>query len=227
MRAPLMRIYQVVVSAVVLGTLAPIALHHQVHGGFNVHQMGLSFFLWLNTIIAFWEICLFLRIDRIESDYARFKVQYAGRPLDRVKDFFLAKVTLGGIVSPTTWSEIWSSYALFDDSYADRKSFGFWIDVGNGFSTLLISLLYLYGMTFHILPPQVLGLIGLLACYQMGYGALIYFFSFFFNKRHHGHTLGNLAIFVGLSNGIWIFFPIWAIWAAIQLITTESYAVFM
>ena len=104
-----MRIYQVVVSAVVLGTVAPVLLHHQVHGVWNVHQMGLAFFLWLNTIIALWEICLFLRIDRIEADYTRFKAQYVGRPLDRVKDFFLTKITFAQIFSPTTWSEIWSS----------------------------------------------------------------------------------------------------------------------
>jgi hypothetical protein len=221
-----MRIYQVVVLAVVLGTLLPVWLHHEVHGVWNVHQMGLAFFLWLNTIIAFWEICLWLRIDRIEADYARFVTQYAGRPLDRVIDFFGKKITVGQIVSPTTWSEIWSSYALFDPSYADRKSFGFWIDVGNGFSTSLVSLLYLYGATYEVLPARVLGILGLLACYQMFYGTVIYFSSFVANERHRGHTPGNLAIFVGLSNGIWIVFPGWAMWAAYQLIESNTYEVF-
>jgi hypothetical protein len=221
-----MRIYQVVVLAVVLGTLLPVWLHHEVHGVWNVHQMGLAFFLWLNTIIALWEICLWLRIDRIEADYARFATQYAGRPLDRVIDFFTTKITIAQIVSPTTWSEIWSSYALFDPSYADRKSFGFWIDVGNGFSTSVVSLLYLYGVTYEVLPARVLGIIGLLACYQMFYGTVIYFSSFVANKRHHGHTAGNLAIFVGLSNGIWIVFPGWAMWAAYQLIESNRYDLF-
>ncbi|MBN8611191.1 MAG: hypothetical protein J0L92_11430 [Deltaproteobacteria bacterium] len=221
-----MRIYQVVVLAVVLGTLLPVWLHHEVHGVWNVHQMGLAFFLWLNTIIALWEICLWLRIDRIEADYARFVTQYAGRPLDRVIDFFNKKITLGQIVAPTTWSEIWSSYALFDPSYADRKSFGFWIDVGNGFSTSLVSLLYLYGATYEVLPARVLGIVGLLACYQMLYGTVIYFSSFVANGRHRGHTAGNLAIFVGLSNGIWIVFPGWAMWAAYQLIESNTYDVF-
>jgi hypothetical protein len=55
---------------------------------------------------------------------------------------------------------------------------------------------------------------------------VIYFSSFVANRRHEGHTLGNLAVFVGLSNGIWIFFPGWAIWAAIQLIDSNSYALF-
>lgn len=219
-----MRIYQVVVLAVVLGTAAPIVLHVREHGGFNPHQAGLAFFLWLNAIIAFWEICLFFRIDHIEEQYARFKTDYAGRELDRVKDYFDSKVSLGALFSLTTWAEIWSSYALFDESYADRKSYGFFIDVGNGFTTLLPSLLCAYGMTFHLLPARVFGILLILLCYQMWYGTLVYFGSFLKNRRYRGHSLGNLALFVGLSNGIWFTFPLWGIWAAVRLIYDDSYA---
>ena len=222
-----MRVYQVVVLAVVVGTLAPIALHHQVHGVFNVHQMALAFFLWLNTIIALWEICLFLRIDRIEQDFARFEKDYVGRPLARVWDFFLKKLSFGESFSPTTWSEIWSTYALFDQAYADRKSFGFWIDTGNGFTTVLTSCAVLYGLTYQPVDARTLGLVMLIACYQMGYGAVVYFASYVFNKRYAGHTMRDLAIFVGLSNGIWIVFPAWGIWAAIRMIETNSYALFV
>jgi hypothetical protein len=222
-----MRIYQVVFFAVVAGTALPIALHHAVHGVVSPHQIGIAFFLWLNTIIALWEICLFLRIDLIEKQYERFRREYAGRELDRVKDFFGARVALSKVLSPSTWAEIWSSYALFDESYANRKSFGFFIDVGNGFSSLVPSLLFLYGMTFHALPARVLGIIGLLICYQMWYGTIVYFSSYVMNKRYVGHTKGNVAIFVGLSNGIWLTFPIWAMWAAIRMIDESSYAVFV
>lgn len=221
-----MRIYQVVVAAVVVGTLAPIALHVQTHGAMNVHQAGLAFFLWLNAIIAAWEICLFLRIDLIESQYARFKTEYAGRELDRVKDFFSSKVSIAGVLSPSTWAEIWSSYAVFDESYANRKSFGFFIDVGNGFSTLIPTLLVLYGMTFELMPARILGFVALLICYQMWYGTVVYLGSFILNKRYRGHSPLNIALFVGLSNGIWLFFPLWGMWAAVELIVSESYGVF-
>lgn len=222
-----MRVYQVVVLAVVVGTLVPIGLHHQVHGVFRASQIALAFFLWLNFIIALWEICLFARIDRIEADHARFEEEYAGRPLARVSDFFLTKLSLARIFSPTTWSEIWSSYALFDPAYADRRSFGFWIDTGNGFTTSIVSLVCLYGMTFHVLPARAFGLVLLIACYQMGYGAVIYFWSYVFNRRYVGHTLLHVAIFVGLSNGIWIVFPLWGIWAALHAIYSDTYAVFL
>lgn len=222
-----MRIYQVVILAVVAGVALPVGLHHAIHGVVSPHQIAIAFFLWLNTIIALWEICLFLRIDLIEKQYAQFRVDYAGRELDRVKDFFGARVPLSKVLSPSTWAEIWSSYALFDESYANRKSFGFFIDVGNGFSTLVPSMLFLYGMTFHVLPPRALGIVGLLACYQMWYGTIVYFGSYVMNKRYAGHAPSNVAIFVGLSNGIWFTFPIWAMWAAIRMIDEASYAVFV
>jgi hypothetical protein len=221
-----MRVYQIVLVALLVGTGVPIALHDQAHGGFDLDQMGLAFFLWLNAIIALWEIALFFRIDLIEAQYARFRVEYKGRELDRVKDFFGTKVPAGKIFSPTTWAEVWSSYALFDESYANRRSFGFFIDVGNGFSTLVPTLLCLYGMTYPILPARVLGIVLLILNYQMWYGTLVYFSSYVFNRRYAGHSPGNVALFVGLSNGLWFTFPLWAMYAAIVLIYTDSYAVF-
>ncbi len=193
----------------------------------NPHQIGLVFFLWLNAIIAFWEICLFLRIDLIEEEFADFRERYRGRELDRVIDYFGSEVSASKVFSPTTWSQIWSSYAIFDDSYANRKSFGFFIDVGNGFSTMLPTLLFLYGMTYHVLPARLLGIVGLLICYQMWYGTVVYFGSYVFNKRYVGHSPRNVAIFVGVSNGLWFTFPLWGIWAALQMIYTDSYAVFL
>ncbi len=220
-----MRIYQVVVLAVLLGTAIPVGLHYQAHGVVNAHQVGLAFFLWLNAIIAFWELCLFFRIDLIERQYERFRLEYRGRELDRVKDYFGSSVTLSQIFSMTTWAEIWSSYAVFDDSYANRKSFGFFADVGNGWTTLIPTLLVLYGMTFELLPARALGIVALLILYQMWYGTLVYFGSFLFNKRYVGHTPFNLALFVGLSNGLWFTFPLWGIFVAIELIYSNSYAI--
>ncbi len=222
----LFRVWSFVVLFVVSGTVAPVALHHAVHGAFNVHQIGLAFFSWLNTMIALWEICLFLRIDLIEEQHARFIAEYKGRELDRVIDLFAAPLPLAKAFSPSTWAEIWSSYSIFDDSYADRKSFGFFVDVGNGFTTLIPSILFIYGMTYEILPARALGVLGLVYFYQMFYGTVVYFASFLFNERYVGHTPLNLAVFVGISNGLWFFFPIWGIVVSIALIYDGSFALF-
>src|SRR5262245_55613644 len=173
-----MRVWNVVLFAVVAGTAVPIFLHHDVHGVFNPHQMALAFFAWLNAIIALWELCLFLRIDLIEEQHRRFVAEYRGRELACARDFFAKRVPLARVFSPTLWAELWSTYSVFDDSYADRKSFGFFVDIGNGFSTLIPSLLFLYGMTYEILPARVLGIVGLLLFYQTWYGTIVYFSSF-------------------------------------------------
>jgi hypothetical protein len=220
-----MRVWHVVALAVAAGTAVPVALHHEQTGTWNVHQAGLAFFLWLNFIIALWEICLFLRVGAIEREHVRLRTEYRGRELDAVRRFFGERVTLSRAFSPTLWAGIWSSYSLFDESYADRKSFGFWVDTGNGFVTLVPTALFLYGMTFPLLPARVLGIVGLLVFYQMWYGTLVYFASFVFNKRYVGHTRGNLALFVGLSNGLWLTFPVWGMIVAITLVTTGSYGV--
>jgi hypothetical protein len=219
------RIWQLVTLAIVSGTALPIALHHALHGGWNLHQMALAYFLWLNAIIAFWEICLFLRIGAIETDYRRFKEEYRGRELARVKDFMLKPIRLSEALSPATWGELWSSYAIFDESYASKTSFGFFVDVGNGFTTAIPTLLFLYGMSWPILPARILGILGLLLFYQMWYGTLVYFGSYLLNRRFQGHDPRNVALFVGASNGMWFVFPIWGMGVAIELITSNSFAI--
>jgi hypothetical protein len=220
-----MRIYQIVSSAIVLGTVIPVSLHWRTTGLFNAHQAALAFFLWLNVIVALWEICLFLRIDLIQAQHADFIERYRGRELARVKDFFLMKVPLARILSPSVWAELWSSYSVFDPSYADRKSFGFFIDIGNGFSTPLPCLLFLYGMTYEPISPRALGIIGLLVFYQMWYGTVVYLASYVMNKRYAGHSMWNVALFVGLSNGLWLTFPLWGMGVAISMIVSNTYAI--
>lgn len=218
-----MRIWSIVTIGVGAGTALPIALHVSEHGALNTSQVALAFFLWLNTIICLWEICLLARIDLVEAQYARFAEAYRGRPMDRVMDFFSAKVPFSKVFCASTWAEIWSSYALFDEAYADRRSFGFFIDVGNGLTTLVPSLLVLYGMTFPILPARVLGIISLLIFYQMMYGALVYAGAFVFNRRYRGHSWRDVALFVGFSNALWIVFPVWGIVVSIGLIESNTY----
>jgi hypothetical protein len=221
-----MRVYQIVVLGLAAGTGVPIALHHGAYGVFNVHQMGLAFFLWLNAIVALWEICLYLKIDLIEAQHARFIAEYRGRELDRVKDFFATRVPLARVFSPAVWAELWSSYSVFDPSYAERKSFGFFIDIGNGFSTIAPTLLFLYGMTYEPIPARALGIVGLLLFYQMWYGTVVYLTSYVMNRRYVGHTGFNVALFVGLSNGLWLTFPLWGAAVCIAMIDAGTYAVF-
>ena len=208
-----------------VGIAAPVALHFSLHGAVNVHQIGMAFFLWLNVMINLWEFCLLRHIDLIEQDAKRYIPEYKGRELQRIFDFFGKPLRPRQFFASRTWSEVWSSYAVFDPSYADKSSFGFWIDVGNGFSTLLPALFVLYGMTFQVFPAWVLGLVGLLMLWQMFYGTVVYFSSYLLNRRYKGHTVKNLIVFVGMSNLLWMVFPIWGAVVCLELLMSNSYAV--
>src|SRR6266571_4666037 len=98
-----MRVYQIVSVAIGIGTAIPVYLHQRVTGAFNLHEAVLAFFLWLNAIIALWEICLFLRIDLIREQHEDFMPRYRGRELDRVREFFATKVPFAQLFSPSVW----------------------------------------------------------------------------------------------------------------------------
>jgi len=188
----------VIGTVVLAGTLFHTWLHQHVHGVYNGTQIGLAFFLVINVLIAWWEIALFVCQDQIHAEYEAIKEPYRGR-----------------------------AYSLFDPGYSDRRSFGYNIDVGNGFTTLVPAVLFAFGMTFELMPARVLGIIGIIIFWQMFYGTAVYFFQFFNNGRHKGHSLEELVLFVGISNAMWLVFPIWGLCTSIQMILEGSYAVFL
>lgn len=221
-RTGILRVWMVVAAFVVAGATLPIALHITRYG-VNVGQIILVIFTWINVMIALWEISLNLRISLIERQHKQFVAEYRGRELDRVIDFFTAPLRLREIVQPSTWAQVWSSYSLFDPAYANRKSFGFWVDSGNGYVTLVPSLLFVYGLTFDIMPARTLGIMGLILFWMMFYGTVLYYAAYFFNKEYVGHTKRNLALFIGGTNSLWIFAPAWGLVASVILINTDSY----
>jgi hypothetical protein len=80
-------------------------------------------------------------------------------------------------------------------------------------------------MTFPVVSPVVLGIVGLLIFYQKFYGTCLYFFSYFFNRRYRGHRLVGLLAMVGGTNGIWLVFPAMGIYVCLRLILDGSFDV--
>ncbi len=212
---------------VVAGTLFHTWLHQRVHGVYSVTQIGLAFFLVINVMIAWWEIALFVRQDQIRSEYEAIKEPYRGREMTRIAEVFARPIPLFRVLSFSQWAIIWSSYSLFDPGYSDRRSYGYNIDVGNGFTTLIPAALFAWGMTFELMPARVLGIIGVILFWQMFYGTAVYFFQFFNNGRHEGHSLRDLLLFVGITNLMWFIFPIWGLSTSVRLILDGSYSVFL
>jgi hypothetical protein len=214
----------VVIGFLVMGgTLFHAWLHHRVHGIYNITQIGLTFFLVINVLVNWWEIGLLVCQDQIRAEYEAFKEPYRGRELQRVGEVFKKPIPLLQALSFRQWATVWSSYSLFDPGYSDRRSFGYNIDVGNGFTTIVPSLLFVFGMTYELVPARILGILGIIIFWQMLYGTALYFFQFFHNGRHRGHSIRDLALFVGLTNLTWLIFPTWGMATSVRLILEGSY----
>ncbi|MEZ4327848.1 MAG: hypothetical protein R3B40_21695 [Polyangiales bacterium] len=214
-----------VIVFLVGATVGHIYVHYAAHGVVNVHQAVLAFFLVLNVLINFWELGLFFCGDRIHEEYEATKVPYKGREGDRCKEVFTKRIPFFQLLSFKQWTLVWSSYALYDPGYAQRHSFGFNIDVGNGFSTIIPATLFAFGMTYDLVSPQILGIIGVAMFWQMFYGTVVYFFQFFHSGRHHGHSKAAIWLFVGASNGMWFIFPLWGIAVSVWMILNNSMAI--
>lgn len=222
-----MNVGQVLALYVVVATAVPCYVYYAVHGALGGLQVCLTFFCILNLLICVWELCLCYKCHVVERDYAKLRERWPATPRGRLGalgELFFAPVTLSNVASPAFWSKIWSTYALYDPSYADGQSWGFWVDVGNGHTTLLPSLLWIVCSIYPVLPPRTLGLLSLISFFLEFYGTVIYFASFVHNKRYRGKTKLEVALFVGLSNGIWLIGPLAGCKVALDLIYDDSYA---
>lgn len=215
-----------IVGVLVGGTALHVWLHHRAHGVVNAHHAALAFFLVMNVLVNFWEIALCFCLDRVQREYEATREAYRGRELTRVNEIFLQRIPVTRLLSLRRWTGIWSGYALFDPGYAQRASFGYNIDVGNGLSTLVPATLFAFGMTYEIVPARVLGIVGIAMFWQMLYGTLVYLFQYFNNRRHHGFSARMVFAFVGMSNGLWLLFPAWGIAVSVWMIYADGFGVF-
>ena len=151
-------LFAVLVVAVLAS--AGVGARYCARGDFGVIHAVLSLFFSINLLICYWEACLFLRRDYIEAraEYWRERRvrdgRYAGRRIPPHESPACEDVVAGRL-----WADVWATYAQFDDSYADRRTYGFNVDIANGFATPLPTLLLYAAYTFDILPALVAGII--------------------------------------------------------------------
>ncbi|MGH0034008.1 MAG: hypothetical protein ACQGVK_03175 [Myxococcota bacterium] len=198
-----------------------VAAHFAMHGVVNGWQVALATFLAINLLICVWEISLWHRIDDIRRWFHAPKGS-GDRPRGNL---YTKPISLGEFWSSRLWARTWLGYAHWDDGYADPKSFGFAIDVGNGFSTLVPSVLFHVGMTVPIFSPVVLGIIGLLIFYQKLYGTCLYFFQYLYNRRYESRSLSSVIAMVGGTNGVWLVFPAIGLYVCLRLILENRFDV--
>ena len=221
-----LKLYHVLIIYVVVTFSAAIYYHRQKYNSINYYYAALAFFLPLNTLIGVWEISLGLNINHIHLEYQAFNKKYGNNKFDSVIDFFNYSVSIYELISLKFWSRVWSTYSLYDPSYCNKESFGFFVDVGNGWTTTIPSMLFLYCMTYDVtfVTAQTLGLIGLLKFYQELYGTCIYFLSFILNERYKNKSIAEIVLFVALTNGLWFVFPIIGMIVSYHFIISGDYS---
>jgi hypothetical protein len=211
---------------IVVSTSVAIALHSTKYHTFNIPQAILAFFLVINVLICFWEICLSIHIDTIHNEYKLLLQKYSKTPVQAVSKLLFRDFSFYEIFTLKTWTIIWSTYSLYDPSYSNRETFGFFVDFGNGWTTLLPSLLFLYQMTFDAYSARFIGIIGMIKYYQECYGTVIYVLSYVYNKRYKGRDPLECILVVGIANSLWFFFPIYGMYLCYDMIMTDSFDVF-
>jgi len=202
-------------------------LHH-LHYTINTPLvLSLLFFNNLNILIALCEICLGLHILRIKDDYAKLLTKYKGNEFGAAVAFLTKPLGVTELLDGRVWSGMWSTYALYDPSYQNHESFGFFIDFGNGMSTIPPSVLINLAIVYPTkLSPLIVGCVGIAMYWQVMYGTIIYLLSFCFNRRYEGRGFWELTLFVGFSNSLWFFFPIVGIYASYCMLRDGNMSVF-
>lgn len=192
----------------------------------NKIVLALLFFNNLNVLIAICEIILGTHIKIIQQDYKKNLGIYKGKRWDCAKSYLFSSLK-NGPFDRVAWSRMWSTYALFDPSYQNNESFGFFIDVGNGWTTIPPCILWNICMAYPgLFSPVFIGCIGMASYWQMCYGTIIYLLSYVWNKRYIGKSMIENVGFVGAVNLLWFFFPILAIYASYRMLDDGDFRIF-
>ncbi|MXY98092.1 MAG: hypothetical protein F4Z29_10175 [Gemmatimonadetes bacterium] len=211
--------------AVVLLAMLGIGTRYYVFGDLNVIHSLLSLFFSANLLVCYWEICLFLKRDYIEerTEYWRARQRETGRT--PAVEFLLTRVPLRRILAPTVWADVWATYSQIDGSFSDRRTWGFNVDVANGFFTPLPTLVLYTALTLNIMPAVLAGMLGLVLSWQWAYATSVYGVSFFMAGRHRLITRTELLGYVGVLNAPWVLFGLLGMYVSARLILDGDYRV--
>ena len=212
-----------IISWLVVTTGGPLLLMPYDKTNFII--LLLLFFNNLNILIAFCEIILGIHIQTIKKDYKENIQKYKGREWECGLAFLT--MPLANPFCSKSWSKMWSTYAVYDPSYQNNESFGFFIDVGNGWSTIPPCLLWNIAMAYPERYSSLLvGCVGIASYWQVCYGTIIYILSYIWNKRYRGKSLLENLGFVAFANMLWFWFPLIGIYASVRMLGDGDLRVF-
>ena len=214
-------------SAVVIAilTLLGIGTRYYVHGDLNAIHGLFSLFFSTNLLICYWEACLHLRLEHIEKRavYWRARQRETGRT--PAVEFLTTRVPLSRMFSPTVWADAWATYSMFDASYSDRRTFGFVVDIANGYFTAVPTLILYGAFTVGFLPAVVAGILAAMLFWQWTYVSSLYWVSFFVAGRQALITRRELFVYIGAPNAFWVLCPAFGLYVSVRLILDGNYGI--
>ena len=218
-------IYVVVALPIVVLALAALVLRYNTVGEISILATILILFLAINFLNCYWEICLFFRRDLIQerSEYWKSWQQETGR--SPVVGFLMSKISLTRALSVTTWADVWGAYACYDKAFAERNTFAFNVDVGNGFVTLIPTLVLLLAYALEFPSATWIGILGLVLYWQMTYMTSVYYLSFFVSGGQKFLGRRDLYVFIGLLNASWVIIPLLGLYVSLRMVLDANYSV--
>lgn len=140
-------------------------------------------------------------------------------------EFFTSRIAWKDIFNSKTWADVWATYARYDPSFADRRTFGFNVDVVNGYVTLIPTILLFVTLSTQLIPARFAGMLGLMLFWQWFYMTTAYFVSFFVAKRHEQLSRSDLLVYIVLLNGPWVLIPLFGLYASFHLVVDGNYSI--
>lgn len=214
-----------VILLIATASLVGIGVRYAAHGGVDPIHSYLILFFASNLLICYWEVCLFFRRDYVEvrAEHWREHLRASGR--SPVRELFATKVPLTRILSPTQWADIWAVYCQYDDSYSDRRTYGFNVDIANGFFTPVPTLVLYVAYTIDCLPALHVGTLGVMLFWQWTYVTSVYWVSFFVANRQSRLSRHETCLFILGLNSYWVLSSLLGLYVSVRLIMDGNYSV--
>ncbi|MXZ72322.1 MAG: hypothetical protein F4Z04_12590 [Acidobacteria bacterium] len=211
--------------AIALLALPGIGARYHLNGDFHVLHVVFSLFFSVNLLICYWEACLFFRRDYIEARRVYWRDRARGTGRRPVREFLSTSVPPGRVLSPTIWADVWATYSQFDESYSDRRTYGFNVDIANGFVTPAPTLILYGAYTVPFLPAVLAGILGVMLFWQWTYATSVYLVSFFVARRHIHLARGEVYGYILAMNSPWVLCALVGLYVSVRLILDGHYGV--
>ena len=221
LRIPVWGIATVLIAAIFTASLY---LRLQTGAGLDARYCALALFFSVNLLICYWEACLLWRHGVVVRRAPHWAERAAGGA-SAAAAFLTAQVPLRKTLSTELWADVWAMYSVYDDSYTDRGSFGFNVDIGNGLVTAIPSVLLLATYTSPFLPAVVAGIIGVAVFWQWLYCTSVYVSSFFLAGRHRRIGRKDMYLYFLAPNFPWLLASILGLYTSVRLVLDGNYAV--